>query len=347
MNKQKLEFYVLLLVGIISGGVVAYFAVKYLMPILAPFLLAWIIAMSVRSPAAKISERLHIKEPCVRLITAVLAVSVIFTLLSIGVWQGASAVWRFLTDMGNGKLYEVLDTVSRVPIADRLGIPDELYMRFEEAVSGMISTALSLIAEALSALVSFIPKSLFFILITVIALIYFALDLERINAYVKSKLPTGVSEKIGQWKERFVSVFKKYVLSYLTLMLITFSLMLAGFWLIRVEHAFLLATVVALLDILPVIGVGTVLVPWSVFCFATGEGSLGIGLAVLFVINTVLRQIIEPKIVGKSLDMHPILTLILLYAGYLLLGIAGVLLVPIAALIIGMLINRGGRDATQ
>ena len=137
------------------------------------------------------------------------------------------------------------------------------------------------------------------------------------------------------------------MLSYLTLMLITFALMLAGFLLIEVKHAFLLAAVVALLDVLPVLGVGTVLVPWSVFCFATGDAGLGIGLAVLFVVNTVLRQVIEPKIVGKSLDMHPVLTLFLLYAGYLLFGIAGVLLVPVAALIIGTLINRPTEQSTQ
>ena len=347
MNKQKLEFYVLLLVGIISGGIVAYFAVKYLLPIIAPFLLAWVIAMSVRSPSRKISEKLRLPKRLVRLVLSMLAVTATFALFFVGVWQGATAVWRFLTDMGEGEFYNVLETVTKIPLAERLKIPEELYMRFEEAIAGMLSSALSLVASAVSSLAKFVPRALFFILITVIALIYFALDLERINAFIKDILPRGVKNKISDMKLRFLGVFKKYVLSYLTLMLITFALMLAGFWLVGVEHAFLLAGIVALLDILPVIGVGTVLVPWSVFCFATGDGRLGIGLAVLFVVNTVLRQIIEPKIVGKSLDMHPILTLILLYAGYLLLGIAGVLLVPIAALIIGMLLNRDDGVATR
>lgn len=340
MNKQKLQFYVFLLVGIISGGVVAFFALKYLLPTLAPFALAWIIATATSSPSEKISSKLKVPKRVVRLFSSLFAVSVTFTLVFIGVWQGAGALWRFLSDMGEGKFYDVLSAITNVPLAERLGIPSELYARFEEAVAGMLSSALSLVAGAVSSLAMFVPRALFFILITVIALIYFALDLERINSFVKSLLPPRAVEKLCTMRSGFFTVFKKYVLSYLTLMLITFTLMLAGFLLVGVKHAFLVAAVVALLDVLPVLGVGTVLVPWSVFCFATGDAKLGIGLAVLFVVNTVLRQVIEPKIVGKSLDMHPILTLFLLYAGYLLFGIAGVLLVPVAALLIGTLINR-------
>lgn len=347
MNKQKLQFYVFLLVGIISGGVVAFYALKYLLPTLAPFALAWIIAMATDSPSGKLSSKLKVPKRIMRLFLSLLAVSATFTLVFIGVWQGAGALWRFLNDMGEGRFYDVLSAITNVPLAERLGIPSELYARFEEAVAGMLSSALSLVAGAVSSLAMFVPRALFFILITVIALIYFALDLERINSFVKSLLPRGATEKLSVMRSRFFGVFKKYVLSYLTLMLITFVLMLVGFLLIEVKHAFLLAAVVALLDVLPVLGVGTVLVPWSVFCFATGDAKLGIGLAVLFVVNTVLRQVIEPKIVGKSLDMHPILTLFLLYAGYLLFGIAGVLLVPVAALIIGTLINRPTEQSTQ
>ena len=347
MNKQKLQFTVLLLVGIISGGVVGFFAVKYLLPILAPFALAWIIAMATDSPSEKLSVKLKVKKHLLRLFLSLFAVSATFSLVFVGVWQGAGALWRFLSDMGEGKFYDVLSAITSVPIAERLGIPSELYARFEEAVADMLSSALSFAAGAVSSLAMFIPRALFFILIPVIALIYFALDLERINSFVKSALPQHIVEKIRVMRTRFFGVFKKYVLSYLTLMLITFVLMLTGFLFVGVKHAFLVAAVVALLDVLPVLGVGTVLVPWSVFCFATGDGRLGIGIAVLFVINTVLRQVIEPKIVGKSLDMHPILTLFLLYAGYLLLGIAGVLLVPVAALIIGTLINRPESTATQ
>ncbi len=342
MNRQKLETFVLISVGIISGGFLAIMAVRYLLPIAAPFLIAWLVAMAVRSPSEKISAKIHIPARVIRLILSMLSVTVAFSLISVGIWQGVGAIWRFLSDMGEGKFYEMISVLSRIPIAERFGIPEELLLRFEEAISGMLASALSFVASAVTSFVGFVPKALFFILITVIALIYFSLDVERINNFVKDILPEGALKGINKIRRRFFHVCKKYVFSYLLLMLITFVLMLAGFFLVGVKHAFLVAAIVALLDVLPVIGVGTVLVPWSVYCLISGNTALGIGLLVLFIVNTVLRQIIEPKILGKNLDMHPILTLVLLYAGYVLLGILGILLVPIASLALGMLLGNDG-----
>ncbi len=340
MNRQKLELFVLWTVGIIAGGFLAIIALKYLLPIAAPFAISWLVAIAMSSPSEKISRRTHIPSRLVRLFLSMLAVILAFFVIFMGLWQGSAAIFGFLTDIGEGGFYEIIAKISSTPIAEELGIPDELYVRLEEAISGMLASALSHAAGLVTAFVGFIPKALFFILITVIALIYFSIDVERINSFVKDILPEGAAERIRRLRRGFFGVCKKYVFSYLVLMLITFVFMLFGFLLIGVRHAFLIAAVVALLDVLPVIGVGTVLVPWSVYCFISGELRLGIGLAVLFVLNTVLRQIIEPKILGKSLDMHPILTLLLLYAGYSLLGILGILLVPLAALALGMLLNN-------
>ena len=128
--------------------------------------------------------------------------------------------------------------------------------------------------------------------------------------------------------------------SYLIIMLITASEMLVGFLVIGVNNAPLLALCVSLLDMLPVIGVGTVLVPWSVFELLFGNFSRGIGLSVLFFVNLVVRQIIEPKILGKNLGIHPIISLVMLYLGYAVFGIFGLLLVPLFAVILNILIDK-------
>ena len=93
---------------------------------------------------------------------------------------------------------------------------------------------------------------------------------------------------------------------------------------------------------LPIIGVGTVLIPWSILSFVSGDVSLGIGLLVLYVVCEIIRNIAEPKIVGKHLGVHPLLTLVLLYAGYTLLGFIGLLTVPLFAIIISVLFENNG-----
>ena len=111
-------------------------------------------------------------------------------------------------------------------------------------------------------------------------------------------------------------------------------LLLVGFLVLNVDYAFLLALVIAVLDMLPVLGVGTVLIPWALWAFFQRNFYLGFGLAILYLVMLILRQIIEPKLLGKSLGIHPLLTLFAGYAGWQLFGFLGMLLGPVAAMMI-------------
>ena len=123
-------------------------------------------------------------------------------------------------------------------------------------------------------------------------------------------------------------------------MVITFAVIFTGLLILKVDNALLISLVVSVLDVLPLIGVGMILVPWGIFQIIFGSVPLGIGLFVLLGVSTVIRQFAEPKILGKNLGMHPIISLLLLYIGYSVLGIGGLLLVPIASVIINILIKK-------
>lgn len=342
MSKERIEYIVFWLLGIIAGGFILIVSIKYILPAAAPFLIAWGAAIAVRGPARRLAEGIRVPERIIRLMLSLFATLLIFAIIAVCVWQLTAAVWGFLSDIGEGNpVYEILNAITSPGIlifGD--GIPKELAEKISGAISTMVSSALGGLASAVTSWVGFIPNLLLFLLITVISLIYFALDLERINSAAKSLLPKRLADKLSKLPERFIQICKKYVASYLLLMVITFFLMLVGFLIIGVEHAMAIALFVAALDVLPVIGVGTVLVPWSVFQFVAGNHAVGIGLLVLFVVNTVVRQLAEPKIVGKNLDMHPIMTLVLLYVGYSFFGFVGLILVPVFAVVIGALIGK-------
>ena len=184
------------------------------------------------------------------------------------------------------------------------------------------------------------PKVLFFVLISVIASVYFALGLEEINASVKRLLPRSVFDIAVKLKDGFFGAFLKYLRSYLLLLVITFLEMLLGLFLIRAPYPLIMGIVIALLDLLPVIGVGAVLIPWGIWSFVIGRTPFGIGLLVIFIAHTVFRQIIEPKIVGKNLGMHPLLTLVFIYVGYSVFGIIGLLLVPIFTVLVNVTLGK-------
>lgn len=342
MKKERLEYLSFLFICIISGGFLLVLGFRYVLPLILPFLLAWLIAMATRSPSERLAAQVKVPKRIIRLFISLISLGIFFTAASVGIWQGAMALWRFLVDLGEGGLSDTIDALMGAPLASRLGIGGEIYRYLESAVSQMLSRLISSLADVISSFVGFVPKALFFLLITVIALIYFALDLENINAWVRSVLPQKISDRIVGIKSKIADVVKKYIRSYLILMLISFSIVLTGLLLLGSEHAFIISVILALLDLLPIIGVGTVLVPWSVISFISGDPKYGIGLLVLFAVNAVVRQLVEPKILGHSLDMHPVLTLALLYGGYSLLGFVGVLLVPVFSIVIGAFVSGRG-----
>ena len=163
---------------------------------------------------------------------------------------------------------------------------------------------------------------------------------DKIAALITSVLPTRITDVIKKFRNSTLSVIKKYISSYLLILLMTYAIMLTGLWILRVEHVWVIALLIAVLDILPVLGVGTVLIPWSIFSFAEGNRALGIGLILLFVANAIIRQLAEPKIVGKSLNLHPIITLMMIYVGLSLFGIFGAIILPVIAVSIGVILKR-------
>ena len=153
-------------------------------------------------------------------------------------------------------------------------------------------------------------------------------------------IPRPVFDVIVKMKDGFLDALFKYMRSYLLLLVITFLEMLTGLFLIRAPYPVIMAVVIALLDLLPVLGVGVVLIPWGIWSFLIGRTAFGIGLLVLFIAHTVFRQVIEPKIVGKSLGVHPLLTLVFIYVGYSVFGIVGLLLVPIFTVLVDIILEN-------
>ena len=128
--------------------------------------------------------------------------------------------------------------------------------------------------------------------------------------------------------------------SYLVIMLVVFALLFVGFLILGIKYAILLAVIFALLDMLPLIGIGIFMIPWGIFELIFGSSGLGVGLLVLFAVCELIRNLIEPKIVGKNLGIHPILTLVILYASYSLFGIFGLLLIPFLSVILNIALDK-------
>ena len=343
MNKERIRTLSHLSIIFFAALGVLYIGVRYALPVALPFLLSWLIAIMVKRPADAVASRLHLPR---RLTRGAFALVLILALLG-GVIFGivrlsTEAIGLFSSLSENGSLSEIIGILLD-PFDAFLGNTEfapELADKLAGAASGIISEILSRLAAVLTATVSSIPKIALFIIVTAISTVYFAADLEAIGAAILAVLPNGAEEKLLRWRKNLFGVIAKYARSYLLLMLLTFSIMIFGLSLMHVRYALLLAALISLLDLLPIIGVGTVLVPWSVWSFVTGDVRFAVCLLVLFGVNEVARQIAEPKIFGMNLGLHPLLTLVLLYAGYSLLGLAGLLLLPVVSVLVSAVVNK-------
>ena len=133
--------------------------------------------------------------------------------------------------------------------------------------------------------------------------------------------------------------------AYTILLAVTFSLLAAGLWLLGFSYVLPIAVCITLLDILPLIGSGTILVHWALILFATGDGVGGSGLLCLFGIITVVRNVLEPRVVGKQIGLHPIATITAMYAGLQIAGVWGLLLGPVGVLFARFLLEEHSEQA--
>ncbi len=334
MKKENLKFFVLVLLGAALFGYVFSGIMKYILPCVLPFLIAFTVALAVRRPAERIAEKTHISRRFLRPCIAVFLTALSLGALSFILWRIGDLLWGIFSDIAEeGSLYLMLERITSPEIT-----------RLPKGVSDGVSSAVVFLVEKCAELVTrlavALPEAVVSLLVTFISIVYFSIDIDRITEFLKSLFSDEIRNKISGTGNRILNILGKYVKSYLQIMGITFVIMLAGFMILGVKNALNIALIIAVLDLLPLIGAGAVLLPWSIFAFILGNVALGVGLIILFLVYTVIREAAEPRILGKSLDVHPIVTLISIYTGYALFGFSGLVAFPILSVLFTGLLKK-------
>lgn len=308
----------------VAGGL--YWFGRALCASLLPFVVGWVLSSAAHPGAVFLSR--HTGMPLRR--AQPLSLTLLLVACSAGVWFLLRRVFFDLSAVcagGGAVLTAFLDRLTAAGDALSARFPFSL----GETLRPALGEAAAFLLRAGGAWASALPGFLAAALVAVVAAYGFAGDPEGIRAAAVRYLPPPVIRALGRIRTGVLSVSFGYLRAYLLLLLLTFLLLAAGLSLLSVPYACLVAACVALADFLPVIGVGTVLVPWALFSLAGGDARTGAGLLVLFFTVTVVRQFVEPKLVGHTCGIHPLLSLFSAYAGLKLAGFAGLILAPSAA----------------
>lgn len=328
--QERVKLFAAYTVLFLGGGAVLYLFFRYLAGVLFPFVLGWGIAMLVRGPADTLHKKIGISRGGARLLLAVFSA----VLLGAVLFYGLRGLFLELTSLANRFGSDTVtvtenlrEFLTGIPfIGERLATGDFL----EEGASVL----LSLLPMLLTGLADVLPTFLFTLGVAVIAAVYFCLDLDRIHMALSRRLPNTAGRILRATKDSALRAALSVLRAQGMLMLIAFVLMFLGFILLNVNYPLLLSGVIALLDFFPVLGVGLFLVPWGLLALLSGDRFLGVGLLILFTIIVAVRQITEPRLLGRGYGVHPLLTLLSLYTGGRLFGVFGLFLFPVLTLLL-------------
>ena len=309
-----------------------------------PFVVGWILAL-LANPLVRFLERrvkLVRRHGSMLIIIAALAIV-------IGLFYGAGLlVYRemgsFLADapeiyqsviaeiedaLQNGrKLAEYFPQNLQPPL---LAFSDNLDGLFGKLVSRAAEPTVQIAGHVATS----IPNLLVNMVITILSSYLFLADRESIMRWLKGHLPAFIFRYIEYMKRDAKGVIGGYFLAQFRIMCVVALILAAGFLVLGVRYGVLLAFLTAILDFLPIFGTGTVLFPWAVVKLFAGEYAYATGLILLYILTQVVRQIIQPKIVGESMGLPPLMTLFLLYLGFKLRGLTGMILaVPVGLVFI-------------
>ncbi|NLP35309.1 MAG: sporulation integral membrane protein YtvI [Clostridiales bacterium] len=345
LEKQKafiIHFaYITLILGLV------YVSIKFFLPLLMPFVIGMIIALVFRPLIDIIHDKTRVKRSFVSIFALILFYGILVLLLSmIGL-----KVFTYIENLFYSlpMLYEDMIEPAIRTIADNLilhfpGIEiyvEEFLNNTSETIFAYLKTISSNVVSAITGIAGQLPALLIKLIFTIVSSFFFTIDYYRIGDFLMRQFKGNQKAMVLKLKANGIGTLGKFIKAYSLIIMITFFELSIGFWILKIPNAFVLGALVAIVDILPILGTGAILLPWSIIAFILGNFKIGIGMLLLYIVVTAVRQSIEPKIVGKQIGLHPIITLILMYVGAQLMGVLGLLLLPIIATIIKTLNDEG------
>ncbi|MDR0397027.1 MAG: sporulation integral membrane protein YtvI [Oscillospiraceae bacterium] len=326
-------------------GLVA--VVSLLLPYVAPFIVALVFAAAIE-PLVKLLSKLFggmgaRRAVAAGICTVLLLAGILFAALAL-----SSRVFSELRDIALTTPRHVTDWVTGAMdwLDDRLKDIDLITDETRAAIWQQIVTLGSSITSAASTFASSlarglwntatvtVPQALLFTTLTFMGTFYLSADKDRIIKFLKSLLPAGARQGGAQIKANLFRGLVGQMRAQLIMLLVTFTELSIGFSLIRMNYVLLLAAVIAILDALPIIGTGLFLIPMSLAGFFASDFRRGVGCLLLYLIIGIVRQTLEPRLIGHNIGLHPLATMMSMYASYRAIGVTGMIIGPILLMMI-------------
>lgn len=330
----KKTLLVILRIALIILAIFLFFRLwKYIVP----FIIAYFFATLIEPVVKFIEEKIRIPRKVGTIFSILLVLGAVGSIIGFLIARLVREIKAVYMNLEIN-----MDTITGLynSIVDRM---NDIYIQLPDQITDFVSQGLQSVVESLqnqlgkivqwlSTTIQFamyLPQILIFIVVTLVATYFMSSDKNTIIRFLDVQVPANWMEKTRSITKNMFTALFGWLRAQLILTTVCFSELLIGFLIIGIDNALLLALIIALVDVLPILGAGTVLLPWSVINLILGNTKLGLSTALLYVIIIFVRQLIEPKVLGKQIGVHPLFTLAGMYIGLRIWNVAGMFIGPL------------------
>ena len=309
-----------------------------------PFVIAYIISLIVDPIIKFINKKTNLS----RKTSSIIILATLFLFLAgVIIWGGVKLISE-TTNLLSGlnsyldKAMSFVEQITENINIYNLNLSEEVISIFEKSTTDFINSIANYIKNVLTKFIKYIsslPNILINIIITILATYFITSDKFYILDRMEHHLSKKMVGKIVLHVKQITSSLGKYLKAEVTLSIITFIVVLTGlniFYLLgmEVEYPILIAVLIGFVDALPILGAGSIMIPWAIILFLNKNNSLGFSILGLYIFTLVEKQFLEPKLVSNNIGIHPIFTLIAMYTSFRMIGVIGLLVGPIILIIL-------------
>ena len=348
--EKRRRFIINFIFFLLAAGSI-WFVFNYLLAWLVPFIIGFAIAYLMNPLISFLERRTFFRRRFLAYgftIVLALLLGLLVWLISYGIFQLVQEGLLFLPDFFqdsvqpalfrfNSWFNEVIQSAPSSIRSELSGFQTQIIVELQ----GLAITLSTSGVVWLTNLTRSLPNILLGVLFTLLATIFTNLDYPNIRTFLFSNMPKKYGVLFKNMKVVFAETIGKYLKAYLKIMTLTFLELSIGFFILGIPYPLLVALLIAIFDILPVLGTGGVLFPWILLELLLGNIPLAVGLAILYGVVWAVRNLAEPRIVGGELGLNPLVTLVSIYLGFTWFGVFGMLLVPVATNIFLKLYQQG------
>ena len=317
---------------------------------LFPFTLALFFSIMTQPFSRFLEKKLKFSQKIATIVSIILFLVIFLGFISLSALRLSGEIYKLSINLNKySKEAQSLWNTAIDKVYSLLGyFPEGFDEQVKNSINGFIRMGTSKLGSFINSLINFItsiPTIILYICITILSTFFISLDKNKIMAFLEQQFPKSWIKKVYNIKREMFNVLGSYIRAQIILMTICFFELLISFNILsflkfNLQYPLIFSIVICIIDALPILGAGAVLLPWSLISFVTGDINLGLALLVIYFLVLSVRQMLEPKLISQNLGVHPLVTLISMYSGFKFFGVIGFLIGPVVMIILKNVFSR-------